>query len=264
MKLRNETVGQLAPSVTKAMMVSSDWLVWQLADSAFPTGGFAHSGGLEATWQHGEIRNRSDLAGYLTACLNQLGHAVLPFVTAAHRQPEKLSEHDRLCDAFTTNHVANRASRLQGRAFLASAECIFSSVSSRRDWSYQVQGEGEGSIDLNGYQLAFSDTNEELRLPCCHFAPVFGAITRRLGIPGETAKRLFFFNHLRSLLAAAVRLGVTGPLKAQSLQHCLAPKAEEILARCESLTLDDLAQTAPLHDLWQGTQDRLYSRLFQS
>ena len=30
-------------------MVDS-WLVWQIADSGFPTGGFAHSGGLEAAW----------------------------------------------------------------------------------------------------------------------------------------------------------------------------------------------------------------------
>jgi urease accessory protein len=37
-----------------------DWLLWQLADSAFPTGGFAHSGGLEAAWQHGEIRNSAE------------------------------------------------------------------------------------------------------------------------------------------------------------------------------------------------------------
>jgi len=48
------------------------------------------------------------------------------------------------------------------------------------------------------------------------------------------------------------------------LQHRLAPLAAEVVARCEHLSVDDLAQTAPLLDLWQGAQDRLYSRLFQS
>ena len=75
---------------------------------------------------------------------------------------------------------------------------------------------------------------------------------------------MFFFNHLRSVLAAAVRLNIIGPMEAQMLQHRLTPKAEEIRTRCESLTLDQIAQTAPLLDLWQAAQDRLYSRLFQS
>jgi hypothetical protein len=51
-----------------------DWLVWQLADSALPTGGFAHSGGLEAAWQHGEVRQSSQLASFIEASLEQLGH----------------------------------------------------------------------------------------------------------------------------------------------------------------------------------------------
>jgi urease accessory protein len=75
---------------------------------------------------------------------------------------------------------------------------------------------------------------------------------------------MFFFNHLRGVLAAAVRLNIVGPIEAQHLQHRLAPKTEAILRKCEALSLDDLAQTAPLLDLWQGAQDRLYSRLFQS
>jgi urease accessory protein len=75
---------------------------------------------------------------------------------------------------------------------------------------------------------------------------------------------MFFFNQLRSALAAAVRLNIVGPMEAQVLMHRLAPKAEAILNTCIHLTPDDIAQTAPLLDLWQGTQDRLYSRLFQS
>jgi urease accessory protein len=75
---------------------------------------------------------------------------------------------------------------------------------------------------------------------------------------------MFFFNHLRSVLAAAVRLNIVGPMEAQVLQHKLLANAELIQQKCQTLTLDQIAQTAPLLDLWQGAQDRLYSRLFQS
>lgn len=214
-----------------------DWLLWQLADSAFPAGGFAHSGGLEAAWRHGEARNYAELASFLESSLEQLGHASLPLVTAAHDDPDGAGELDRLCDCLLTNHVANRASRLQGRAFLASCGRIFPPGEI---------GRGAGSFPLG------------------HFAPVFGALTRVLGLSRSGAARLFFFQHLRGLLAGAVRLGIVGPMEAQSLQHSLAPRAQSVLSQCENLALADVAQTAPLLELWQGTQDRLYSRLFQS
>ena len=214
----------------------NDWLIWQLVDSAFPTGGFAHSLGLEAAWQHGEVRGRAELISFIEASLDQLGHASLPFVLAAFDAPERLEEFDSLCDAFTTNHVANRASRAQGRAFLTAVERVFGAECGVRSAEAQF----------------------------AHFAPIFGACLRRLEISRETTARMFFFNHLRSVLAAAVRLNIIGPMEAQMLQHWLTFKAEEIRQRCESLTLDQIAQTAPLLDLWQGAQDRLYSRLFQS
>jgi len=101
-------------------------------------------------------------------------------------------------------------------------------------------------------------------LTSTHVAPVFGASLRHLEISRETTARMFFFNQLRSVLAAAVRLNIIGPMEAQMAQQRSADKAERILVRCQALTLDDLAQTSPLLDVWQGAQDRLYSRLFQS
>jgi urease accessory protein len=241
---RNSVNSVLDPASSRAGG-ENDWLLWQLADSAFPTGGFAHSAGLEAAWQHGEVRNRTELVSFLKASLHQLGRAAVPLVAAAWDEPERLPQFDQLCDAFTTNHVANRASRLQGKAFLAARERIFKSAIHERPLTTAAKAE-------NGQP------------PFAHYAPVFGSCLRRLTVPRETALRLFIFNHLRSAFAAAVRLNIIGPMEAQTLQHQLAPFAETILEQCQSLTLDDLAQTAPLLDLWQTAHDRLYSRLFQS
>lgn len=226
-----------------------DFTIWQLMDSAFPTGGFAHSSGLEAAWQHGEVRERAQLLSFAETSMAQLGHGALPFVTAAFDAPETLTECDQLYDAFTTNHVANRSSRAQGRAFLTAVERIFP----ERRSPDRSSGEGDtGRADL------------EIGAPFAHFAPVFGACLRRLDVSRETTARMFFFSHLRSVLAAAVRLNIVGPMEAQRLQHKLAAKAELVRKQCELLTLEQIAQTAPLLDLWQGAQDRLYSRLFQS
>jgi len=65
------------------------------------------------------------LISFIEAGLHQLGHAALPFVIAAHAEPERVEELDILCDAFTTNHVANRASRAQGKAFRAAVQKVF-------------------------------------------------------------------------------------------------------------------------------------------
>jgi len=228
----------MRPAIKTASSTNSaaDWRVWQFVDSAFPTGGFAHSNGLEAAWQHGEVRGRAELLAFVEASLEQLGHAALPFALASFDTPEQLCEFDSFCDAFTSNHVANRASRAQGRAFLTAVDRIF-----------KIQ-----------------TTPPITAPPFAHFAPVFGACLRGLDVSRDTASRLLFFIHLRSVLAAAVRLNITGPMEAQMLQHQLAPKMESVLQACDHLTLADLAQTHPLLDLWQGAQDRLYSRLFQS
>jgi urease accessory protein len=197
------------------------WRILQLADSAFPTGGFAHSAGLEAAMQLGEVRDRAELLAFVEDALWQAGASGLPLVRAAHAGEDGLDER---CDRFLTSHVANRASRTQGRAF------------------------------ANTFAAAFG-----IEIPAKHLAPVFGAATRALAISVDDACAIWIHLALRGLLSAAVRLGALGPLDAQKIQHDLAPRCAEIAAAPL-----ELAVTAPIPELTQMLHDRLYSRLFQS
>lgn len=217
------------------------WLMCQLCDSAFPAGGFAHSSGLEAAWQLGFVAPGPSLDAYLGAQLRQTSRLLMPFVVASHRAPDCLGEHDRLCDALLSNHVARRASIAQGQAFLMAASRAFASEE----------------------MSALARRVKEQRLSR-HFAPVFGACGGRLGLNELDAVRLFLFISLRGLVSAAVRLGIVGPLEGQAVQWRLTSQAESWLPACADAGVEDATQTAPLLDLLQGAHDRLYSRLFQS
>jgi len=219
--------------------MTSEWLIWQLADSAFPTGGFAHSGGLEAAWQSGEVRGVEELWTFVHHALDQAGHAALPLLTAAHREPSRLVQLDTLADAFLTNAVANRASRVQGRSFVTTCARIWPMPS------------------VKALETA-------VRECCGHYAPVAGATGRALELSLDVTQRLFLFQNARGVIAAAVRLGIIGGYEGQRLQVDCASVLDAVLDRCGRLGEEDLAQTAPLLDIVQSAHDRLYSRLFQS
>jgi urease accessory protein len=216
------------------------WLVLQLADSALPTGGFAHSGGLEAAVQQGEVRTAPELRRFVRDAVWQTGYATLPLASAAHRDPAALPRLDARADAFLVNRVANRASRTQGRAFLDTCARIFPS------------------------ELA--DLRESARAAglSLHCAPIAGAVLRTVGVEQTEAQQLLLSLALRGALFAAVRLGVVGTHEAQRIQHEMAPLLDEVLENCAELGEDSIAQTAPLPDLFGSTHDRLYSRLFLS
>jgi urease accessory protein len=165
----------------------------------------------------------------------------MPFAHATFLGGIPFGEIDLRCDAFLSNHVANRASRLQGQAFAASVDRIF------------------GGRELKEFYEVLLTEN----FPG-HFAPVFGAVARLLSLEESSTARLFVFTQLRGCISAAVRLNIVGPGEGQGIQCRLTEAAELAAQRFGEVAIEDVAQTAPLLDLWQGTQDRLYSRLFQS
>jgi urease accessory protein len=219
----------------------TSWLLLQLADAAFPAGGFAHSGGLEAAAQLGEVSGAPALRRFCEEALWQAGLGGLPFVRAAHDAPSDLAALDARCHAFLVGHVANRASRTQGRAFVATAARVFPRPA-----------------------LAHLDQAVRGRAIRGHLAPLHGAALRALEVPGEEALRLYLHQSLRGVGSAAVRLGLVGPHEAQRLQHELGPHAERVLLACAGLGVDDAAQPAPLLELFGSMHDRLYARLFLS
>jgi urease accessory protein len=216
-----------------------EWLTWQIVDSAFPTGTFAHSWGLEGAWQQGEVADLSSLRAFLDATIHQTAHGTIPLVNAAHRAPARLAGLDAIADAFLLNAVANAASRVQGRTLLATIGRI---------WP------GEMVMKLQQRSLG----------TCTHVAQLTGAALGALGLPLETVQRAALYAAARGVVSAAVRLGIAGSYEAQRLLFECGPTLEAMAVRCRDWTEQDLAQTEPLIDLLQAGHARLYSRLFQS
>lgn len=191
--------------------------------------------------QHGHVFDSAGVHAFASQSLVQFGRTALPLVNAAHRDPVSIAELDGLSDVFLSNPVANRASRAQGRALLSSVARSFQHVPFA-PLEARIKNEG-----LAG-----------------HYAPLFGAVLDLLGVDAIDTQRAFLFIAARGVTSASVRLGIIGAYEAQAVQASLAPHIDTIIRNCGRLSPDEIAQTAPLLDLFQSTHDRLYSRLFQS
>lgn len=218
--------------------MTAPFRVLALADSGFPTGGFAHSYGLEAHTSFGAVVGSEDLRRFAEDSLVQAASSMGPVVREAHRGHD-LPELDRFVEVRLSSPVQNRASRTQGRTFFATARGVFPS-----------ELEALGAVV------------DELRY--VHHAPVFGHTMSKLGVSLDDTVTLFLFAQARGVLSAAVRLGIVGPHEAQSMLDALSEPLRRACAEALQRDLTETATRSPLLELRAGLHDALYARLFLS
>lgn len=225
------------------------WTTWQLIDSILPTGGFAHSYGLEAAVQAGLIYDAPTLERFAITTMENAGSLLLPFVVESG-QCSSIDEWvtlDCALNAVLSNGVARAASVGQGKALLRLAGTVF-----REEIAPEVAAM-RAAVMVKPVR-AFG-----------HHALVLGRLFGLLGVDAVAAQRAYLYLTLRDVLSAATRLNLVGPLEAALLQHRHALLAEEVLRKySSSRSACDAHQLAPLLDTLQGSQTQLFSRLFCS
>jgi urease accessory protein len=224
----------------------------QLSDSAFPSGRYTLSQGLEAFVQDGLLKvpcRPATLAALLGDCI-RCGVASSDGVAlaCAHRgvaqdgtvDCERVVRADKRLSAVKLALEVREASTRTGRALLAAGTAFA----------------GPG---LSGYARLV----ETAQAPGNH-AVVLGLVDGLLGVPRLEAVAGELYTFSAGWAAAAVRLGLTDHWTAQSLLHRVRPVVSSAAERAVSGDVADISSCTPLVDVMSMRHERAEIRLFAS
>ncbi|MCA0847419.1 urease accessory protein UreF [Salipiger thiooxidans] len=169
----------------------------QLGDSAFPTGAFAYSWGMETLLADAQLQRR-DLAGFVETELSGRWHGIDRPALAGGWRAETIADLED-CDLSLWSEAQRRASQEAGAATLAAATRL------------ELASAREIRASVTAGRMAG------------HLPVLTGALHRGAGLGLTTALLVAAQGFLRGLLSAAVRLGQAGALEAQRIARALAP-----------------------------------------
>ena len=170
----------------------------------------------------------------------------------------------------------------QGKALLTIWEKAFRTTAvSENGGRYGTRREARAALDDFGKAIRLgmkpamktSDNNcnltvvEELESAVGHFPVLWGAVTSGLGVQETESAYLFFLNHAKAIISAAVRASVMGPYQAQGLlaSEWLREEINKVMGKpFWNRSILEAGQGAIMCDFWIGRHEMLYSRIFNS
>ena len=222
------------------------YTLMHLADTAFPTGGFAFSQGLESMGKSGHLKSEKDLDEYLLSQLKTVCEFELPFINSSYA----------LYDDFDNNTLLSMTNEWEA----------FNTVESIRKAS-EILGENWFSLIKSAYKPNdIEELEQQFRsrsLPK-YFQIVLPLLLRRIGFERTAIQRLVLYMALRDQFSAGIRLGLIGPLRAQALHVAIAPKCEALRLRFADTTYDRAVRSQPMIEMAQTGHQYMYSKLFQN
>jgi len=209
-----------------------------LADGRFPSGGHAHSGGLEEAVTAGRVHDLDSLQGLVVGRLATAGRVAAGLAAAACTGRWPVAELDAEADARMASPALRAASRRQGRQLLRAAS---------HSWPV---GSPVGSP---------------------HHAVTVGTVAAAAGLGPLDAARWAAYDTVMTPATAAVRLLGLDPFLVSALVAALGQAIDEVAAEAAAFaadsdaTLDTLpCHAAPLLDLGAELHAVREVRLFAS
>jgi len=213
----------------------------QLGDSAFPSGAFTQSYGLETLVAERAVTNADDVEAVLAAHLrHRLGRADLPALLAAHSAAADADvalvlRIDAALTAVKMTREERNASHRIGARLMAEAERLVAPT-----------------------PILISSSRPH------NAAVVFALAGFAMGLAARECALTYSYSFVSSLAVAAMRLLRVGHGEVQAVIRRSHPLIQRAVDEAESIPWDALCPFAPGLDLAAARHERLAARLFAS